>query len=223
MSTSPEQAIRHFQETFLAFEFEAIGAEADRLIASGVTSRGFLDACLPCMEEIGGKFEAGEYYLPQLVVAGEMFKTASVKFEKLVKPGDAAQAIGQIVIGTPRGDIHDLGKDVFAVLAKASGFIVHDLGADVQPAAFIEKVKETKAPILGMSSLLTTNFNAIREVVDLLEKNRLRDSVHVIIGGGATEQSLVEKLKVDAQTRDAYEGIRMLKARMELRKKEAAA
>jgi len=189
------------------------------MLAAGVTIRQFLDVCTPAMAIIGEKFEKGEYYLPHLVMAGEMFKKANGKIKSSVDPGTASQqSIAEIVLGTPRGDIHDLGKDIFAILAEASGFKVHNLGVDVAPDAFVSRLEETGAEVLGMSSLLTTTFDAVSETVSLLEEKGLRKRTHVILGGGATEQSLVEKLRVDSQTRDAYEGIGIIKRSLQAKR-----
>ncbi|MBU0992410.1 MAG: cobalamin-dependent protein [Proteobacteria bacterium] len=213
MDPTQQKTASHFQETFLKFDIDAIPACAQQMIDSQMGIQDFLDACMPLMETIGKRYESGEYYLPELVAAGEMFKTASAIFNNQIK-GDKAvlrEKLGKIVLGTPKGDIHNLGKDIFGVLAEANGFEVHDLGIDVPPEKFIEAIEQTQATVLGMSSLLTTAFEHMKDVVNRLEKKGLRQNVFVIIGGGATEQSLVEKLCVDSQTRDAYEGIKLIK------------
>lgn len=211
MNDQQFSALTSFREKFLSFDIDAMDQEADRMLSAGVTIRQFLDTCTPAMAEIGEKFERGDYYLPHLVMAGEMFKTVSAKVKRSVTPGDDMASAVQIVLGTPKGDIHDLGKDIFAILAEASGFNVHNLGADVPPEQFIACLEETGAGILGLSSLLTTAFGSIEEIVAALEKNGLRNTIHIILGGGGTEQSLVQKLGVDFQTRDAYEGVTILK------------
>jgi methanogenic corrinoid protein MtbC1 len=207
MGAAQETALAGFKEKFLDFQIDGMEDEATKLLAAGVSIQDFLQACMPCMEQIGQKFGAGEYYLPQLVVAGEMFKTVNERMKSSLKTDEVAAKYGDIVLGTPKGDIHDLGKDIFKVLAQASGFAVHDLGVDVPPEAFVEKLKETGSTILGMSTLLTTAFETVSEVVNLLDQNGLRQRTFVILGGGATEASLIDKLGVDAQTRDAYDGV----------------
>ena len=223
MDAALTRATESFKENFLSFRIDAMEDEAAKLLDAGISVRDFLEACMPCMEEIGRKFEAGEYYLPQLVAAGEMFKTVNGRIKSSLNADEPTSVHGDIVLGTPRGDIHDLGKDIFGVLAQASGFAVHDLGVDVPPEVFVEKIAETGAAVLGMSSLLTTTYDSIKEVVDLLEKKGLRQQTFVIIGGGATEASLVQKLGVDAQTRDAYQGITQIRDFMETNRKEAVA
>lgn len=211
MDAQLSDALASFRQSFLGFDIDAIDAATDRMLTAGVSTRQFLDTCTPLMGEIGEKFESGAYFLPQLVMAGEMFKKASSKIKRAMPSESAGDPIAEIVLGTPKGDIHDLGKDIFAVLAEASGFAVYNLGVDVPPESFIKRLMETGASILGLSSLLTTTFESIEKIIALLEKNGLRRDTHVILGGGATEQSLIEKLGVDSQTRDAYEGLTILK------------
>lgn len=224
MKKDAHEAVRDFTRSFLAFEIDTMEAHARAMLDAGVSVKAFLAACTPCMEEVGGRFEAGEYFLPELVAAGEMFKSVSGRLrEGLDAEGNGEESLAAIVLGTPRGDIHDLGKDLFGVLAQASGFRVHNLGVDVPPARFLEKLRETGAPVLGLSSLLTTTFESIREILALLEGEGIRERTFVILGGGATDESLVEKLGVDAQTRDAYDGINKVRAHLKGRGKGAAA
>ena len=220
MDSAQDKALASFKEKFLAFQIDAMEDEATKLLAAGVSVQEFLQGCMPCMEEVGKKFEAGEYYLPQLVVAGEMFKTVNERIKSSVKSERSSSQYGDIVLGTPKGDIHDLGKDIFKVLAQASGFTVHDLGVDVEPEAFVKKLSETGASVLGLSTLLTTAFGTVKEVVKLLDQNGLRQGTFVILGGGATESSLIEKLGVDAQTRDAYDGVTQIRDFVGMHKEE---
>jgi methanogenic corrinoid protein MtbC1 len=197
------------REIFNSFQFDSIENESVILLDSGVSPKDLLVECQKIMKDIGEKFQQGEYYLPELVAAGELFKIASDTIKKRFSAGDA-NFTGQIVLGTPKGDIHNLGKDIFGVLAEASGFKVHDLGIDVPPEAFIEKTGETGAEFLGMSSLLTTNITSMEETINILIKQGLRESTGVIIGGGATTSGLAKKIGADYQTWDAYEGIRLI-------------
>ncbi|MBU2489664.1 MAG: cobalamin-dependent protein [Proteobacteria bacterium] len=212
MPDSLKSAVTDFQTKFLAFDIDAIPKATRDLLSAGCGLSDFLTACIPCMEEIGNKFEAGEYYLPQLVVAGEMFKIASRQVKAVAATDSGCKYIGKIVLATPKGDIHDLGKDIFAVLAEASGFSVQNVGVDIEPKILVQEIEKTGATILGLSCLLTTTYASVRETVRLLEEKGLRNSTRIVIGGGATEKSLVEKLGVDAQTRDAYEGIGIIKS-----------
>lgn len=220
--TDSSAAFAPFREKFLSFQIDSIEAETTALLGAGVPPRDLLMQCQTCMEEIGKKFEDGEYYLPELVVAGEMFKLVSERIGPLLS-ADGAEEKGKIVLGTPQGDIHNLGKDIFRILAESSGFRVYDLGVDVPPRAFVEKVEETGATILGMSALVTAAFSPMQEVVNMLEKSGLRKQVFVVIGGGVTSRDMIQRFRVDAQTRDAYEGLKIVKSVLDKKEKSHAA
>jgi methanogenic corrinoid protein MtbC1 len=200
-----------FSRAFLTFQIDSIDARAADMLSRGACPKDLLDTCRQCMEEIGTKFEAGEYYLPELVVAGEMFTRVSERLEPYIQK-DGSTSAGEIVLGTPKGDIHHLGKDIFKVLAEASGFSVHDLGVDVAPHGFVQKIKETGASVLGMSALITAAFVPMQEVIQLLETSGLRGRVHVVIGGGVTTKDMAKRLKADAQTQDAYQGLQIVRS-----------
>lgn len=210
--TSGKGVFDGFRETFFSFNLDTITIEADRLLKSGCSPQDFLIVCQQCMEEVGKKFEAGDYYLPELVMAGEIFKQVSSMIKPYFKLGNGQKQLGTIVVGTPKGDIHALGKDIFCVLAEAAGFTVHNLGEDVAPESFIDKVKASGASILGMSALITTTYPYMVQVIELLKENGMREAVKVVIGGGATSKDLAEKIGADAQTWDAYEGIRIIQS-----------
>ena len=203
-----------FKEMFLSFDIDSIKGKAESLLKDGILPSEILGICQSCMEEIGKKFETGDYYLPELVVSGEMFKQVSSALRPFITTSEV-QRKGRIVIGTPKGDIHSLGKDIFRTLAEASGFDVYDLGIDVPPEAFIQKLDETQAPVLGMSALLTTAYAPMQEVIELLEKKACRDQTFVILGGGATTKDIAKRLRADAQTWDAYEGLKIIESYFE--------
>ena len=211
MARETMDEVARFRELFLSFRIDAVDGEVTRLLGCGIAARSLLEACRACMNEIGKKFEQGEYYLPELVVAGEMFKTVSGRIRPLLQ-SDSLRGVGTIVLGTPRGDIHNLGKDIFGVLAEASGFTVYDLGVDVAPDAFVRKVEETGAEVLGMSALITAAFKPMEEVVRKLEQGGLRDRVRVVIGGGVTTRDMARRMGVDGQTQDAYEGLKLVRS-----------
>ncbi|MGD0275626.1 MAG: cobalamin-dependent protein [Syntrophales bacterium] len=209
---SDKEVFGSFREMFFSFQLDTIAKETDRLLKAGYAPQYFLLACQQCMEEVGKKFEAGDYFLPELVMAGEIFKQVSSMIKPYFKLGDEQRHLGTIVVGTPKGDIHALGKDIFCLLAEAAGFTVHNLGEDVSPERFIDKVKATGASILGMSALITTTYPYMAQVIELLKENGLREGVKVVIGGGGTSKDLAEKIGADAQTWDAYEGIRIIQS-----------
>jgi corrinoid protein of di/trimethylamine methyltransferase len=160
------------------------------------------------MELVGQKYEAHEYFLPELVVAGEVMYSGLEDLKPLLK-GKTAGTKGVIVAGTVEGDIHDIGKNLFVMLATSAGFEVHDLGNDVSPQKFVEKVKEVNADYVGMSALITTTMEKMKSIIDELKKAGLRDKVKVIVGGAPLTEAFAKKIGADAFAADALDGVRL--------------
>ena len=162
------------------------------------------------MIQVGELFEKGEYYLSELIYSGSIFKEISSLLEKAVQDregSEAKKAKGTVVIGTIAGDVHDLGKNIVVMLLKGTGYEVVDLGIDVPPEQFVEKVKETGARVLGISALLTTSFPGMKKVVDLIAEAGLRDSVKIMIGGGVMDESCLAFTGADMQSKNAYDAV----------------
>lgn len=157
------------------------------------------------MEEVGRKYEAGEYFLSELILAGEAMKKGMAILRPHLTKGQNKNA-GEVVIGTVRGDLHDIGKSIVTSLLEGAGFEVHDLGVDVKAEAFLKKVRETNAAILGMSSLLTTTMHEMGYVNSALKKSGLRNRVKVIAGGAAITEGFARRIGADAYARDAVVG-----------------
>ena len=160
------------------------------------------------MSEVGRRFEEKEYYLSELVMSAEIFKQAIALIEPHIS-GHADADKGPVVIGTVQGDIHDIGKNIVASLLRCEGFDVHDLGVDVPPGAFVQKLQETGAGLVALSGLLTMAFDAMKETVEAVSGAGLRDRVKVIIGGGPVNQLVVDFTGADAFGKDAAEAVRL--------------
>ena len=158
------------------------------------------------MDIIGEKYETREYFLSELIMAGEIVKEGVEFLEPYMEKGDIP-VLGTVVVGTVSGDLHDIGKNVFAILMRAAGFKVVDLGADVPSTKFVEAVKECNPDILGLSTLLTPALQEMEEIIRKLEAEGLRGNVKVIIGGAAVTKSYGEKIGADYTTKDAVEGV----------------
>lgn len=168
-----------------------------------------LEALRAGMEEIGEKFENGEYFVSELVMAGELMKRAlDILKPQLRSEGEGG---GKIVIGTIIGDLHDIGKEIVKSLLISAGFDVYDLGIDVPPEKFVDGAKETGARVIGISALLSTSIANTAEVVKALRDSGMRDRVKVIVGGAAARPWMVEKYGVDAAVYDAIKGLRIVK------------
>ena len=164
---------------------------------------------------IGDKFEAEEYFLPELIMAGEIIKeTMKILNPKIQEMGEQ-KLLGKIVIGTGKGDLHDIGKNIVKTFLKAEGFEVIDLGVDVSEEQFIEAIRNEKPKILAISALVSTTMPEVKNLMRKLENSNLRDQVKVIIGGAPITQEFVDDIGADAYAHDAIDGIRICKRLIE--------
>jgi methanogenic corrinoid protein MtbC1 len=158
------------------------------------------------LDEVGKRYENNEYFLSELLYAGEIMKT---QFQALTPYMEktALEQSGSIILGTVRGDIHDIGKNIFEMLAQLSGFKIIDLGVDVDPKRFVEEAKSTRIGIIAVSTLLTSTLPEIKEILDELKKAGIRDQVKVLIGGNAVTKQFAVEVGADAAALDAIEGL----------------
>ena len=167
---------------------------------------------LEAVNIVGERFEKGDAFLTELVMSGNAAQ-ASVNILKgeITKSGKQIKSLGRVVIGTVQGDIHDIGKTIVTSLLIANGFEVYDLSIDVPPEAFVEKVREVNADVIGLSSLVSTTLKSQRDTIDAIDKAGLRDKVKVIIGGAPVTEEWAKSIGADAWATDATEGIRKIK------------
>ncbi len=158
------------------------------------------------MIEIGDRFGEGIYYLSELIMASEIFSGVMKVIGPLLE-GEAASSAGEVVFATVKGDVHDIGKNIVVSMLRGNGFHVHDLGVDVPPERIVEKLQETGAELLGLSALLTTSFDAMKETVFSLQEAGLRGKVKVMIGGGPTNEKVREFVGADAVGDDAHKAV----------------
>ncbi len=158
------------------------------------------------MEQVSRLYEAGDFFLSELVMAGETMNQALAVIEPCLSR-EGGKARGTVVIGTVHGDLHDIGKTIFGNLLRGAGFRVVDLGFDVSPKAFADEVEKTRPDILGMSALITTTMISMEETIRELRRRGLMDGVKVIIGGAAVDADYAARIGADAAARDAIEGV----------------
>ena len=162
------------------------------------------------VDVIGDKFSKKEYFLTELVMAGEIFQQSVKILEPLLKSKEKVKSSGTVIIGTVKGDVHDIGKNIFVTLLKAAGYEVHDLGVDIPPEKFLEKVKEENADVVAYSGLLTVALESMKETTELLKSNGLRDKVKIIIGGLPVDEMWMKEAGADAYTDNAFEGVKIV-------------
>ena len=191
-------------------EEEAL-AEVRRVLGEGGDPLSLVEGLREGMSEVGRRFEDKEYFLSELIMSAEIFKEAIALIEPYLTAG-AGPSKGSVVIGTVKGDIHDIGKNIVATLLRCDGYEVHDLGVDVPPETFVGKLKDTGATLLALSGLLTLAFDSMKETVESLSEAGLRDKVKVIIGGGPVNEKVVEYSGADAFGVDAAQAVKLAAA-----------
>lgn len=168
--------------------------------------------CIPGVEKAGELFEAEEFFLPELITAGEATKAAmDVLIPELKKSQPDWKSRGKIVIGTVEGDMHDIGKSIVASMLSAAGFEVIDMGIDVSAQNFAEKIKETSPNLLGLSALLTSTMRKQKDVIEMLEEEGLKNEVKVMIGGAPVTQAWADEIKADGYAEDAVTAVKLAK------------
>jgi methanogenic corrinoid protein MtbC1 len=204
-----EEILEGLKEAVVKFDIDNIGTLAENALSQGVSAYdGVINGMAKGMDVVGQKYQLGEFFLPELLMAGETFKEGMKVFGAHLKPSEIG-AQGRVVIGTVEGDLHDIGKNIVASLVEASGFEVHDLGVDVTADRFLAKTREISADTVAMSALLSTTFPHMREVVDAVRKAQLRSKT--IVGGAPLNAETAKSLGADGYGRDAVEGANICK------------
>jgi len=213
---SPEDAYRRIEECLVDLDAGCVEEAVEDALKRGSKATDIiLGPMSRAMDEIGRLYEEGEYFIAELLEAAEIFKSIMNRLEPMLKE-EAGGRSGKtrrdivIVLGTVRGDIHDIGKTLVKIMLQASGYTVIDLGVDVPAERFADAVEQHGARIVGMSALLTTTMRYMRRVVEELERRGLRGKVYVLIGGAPTSPEYAEKIGADAWARDAVDAVRVV-------------
>ena len=180
----------------------------NKLLEQGVDAKSILADCQAAMEEVGVMFEKGEYFLPELIMGGEVVK----QITEIIKPSlvgdqDQGKKKGKVLFGTVFGDIHDIGKDIVIFMLETNNYEVVDLGVDVPIEKFVEMIKSEKPDIIGMSGFLTKTFDAMKETIARIKEAGLRDQVKIMIGGGTVTEDVVDYAGADAFGETAMDAV----------------
>jgi 5-methyltetrahydrofolate--homocysteine methyltransferase len=186
-------------------------AITNQLLDSGTSPADVLEACREAMGIIGVRFETGESFIPELILAGEILGQISAILKPRMNQAGESKKLGTIILGTVQGDIHDIAKDIVGFMLDINGFEVRDLGVDVQPDKFVEAVKETGAKIVGLSGFLTLAFDPMKYTVQALKDAGLTD-VKVMIGGGQIDEQIRQYTGADAYGKDAMAAVAIAKS-----------
>ena len=175
---------------------------ADEILNSGL---------IAAMKEVGARFEAGDFYVPEMLIAARAMQ-AGLAILKPLLISSGIQSSGKVVIGTVKGDLHDIGKNLVAMMLEGAGFEIVDLGTDVSPEKFIAAIKENGANLIGMSALLTTTMGNMKVVITALKEAGLRDQVKVIVGGAPITENFARDIGADGFAPDASRAVTLAKA-----------
>jgi len=197
------------KEHVLAFNEEALLEAIEKALSQGVAPADIIsDGLSPGLEIIGQKFENGEYFLPELMLSGNIMKNALDKIRPYMVSTEGSVS-GNVLLGTAEGDIHYIGKNIFGAVLEGDGYNVHDIGVDVAPQVFIEKARELNPDIIGISALISVAVSKIAETIALLKENNIRTKV--IVGGAALTKENSKTIGADGYGSDAWQGLRVIR------------
>ena len=194
-------------------EDDALELAKRMLLEEGVDPLHVLGLCRTAMDIVGQRFEEGEYFLPELVLAGEMLETIGAIAKPLIKsaPGEEPKKLGRVLIGTVHGDLHDIGKNIVSFMLDINGFEVRDIGIDVPVKTFIQEIRDYKPDVVGLSGFLTLAFDSMKETIDAFEAEGIRNEFKVMIGGGQIDETVRSFTGADAFGGNAVEAVALCK------------
>jgi len=198
-------------EAILNGDAKKAEAEVKAALAANISAEEIVyKACIPAMGEVGRLFEAGEKFVPEMLISARAMQTGMNLLQPYLAQG-GFKPLGKVVVGTVAGDLHDIGKNLVGMMLKGTGFEVIDLGTDVSPQKFVDAVKANQPQMIGMSALLTTTMPSMKTTIEALTEAGLRDRVKVMIGGAPITQDFASEIGADGYAPDASSAARKAK------------
>ena len=190
----------------------AVAENVQLALDAGIDSATILkEGMMAAMDEVGRRFESGDYYVPEMLISARAMKTGLQLLHPTLAPSQTCLA-GKVLIGTVKGDLHDIGKNLVALMLEGAGFCVQDLGTDVPPEKFTAAVQADTPDIVALSALLTTTMPAMEATIQSLKNAGMREKIKVIIGGAPTSQAYAEKIGADGYSADAAQSVELARA-----------
>jgi methanogenic corrinoid protein MtbC1 len=186
-------------------------ALAKDMLAGGTDPMQVLENARQAMDLVGKRYEQEEYFLPELMMAGDILNQITTLVRPILAQGPELVRRGKVVIGTVAGDIHDIGKNIVTFMLDVNGFQVHDLGVDVAPQRFVEAIRQDQPQVVGLSGFLTLSFDSMKDTVDAIEAAGLRAAIKIMVGGGQVTDKIREYARADAYGDDAMEAVNLAK------------
>jgi len=200
------------RDSLVGLDSEKVKENVNSALRKGTEPLKIVDSLADGMRIVGERYEAGEFFLPELMMAGEIMKDAMAIITPYLKRSESIQRMGKVVLGTVEGDLHDIGKNIVKIMLTSAGFEVVDLGADVSVKKFVESVRKEEPKIVGMSALLTSTMDGMKEVVDELKREGLRKGLKILIGGAPIDGNFARRIGADAYGKDAMDAVRKAKS-----------
>jgi methylmalonyl-CoA mutase cobalamin-binding domain/chain len=208
---TPEEILQGLYDQTLVGNGPAVLELTNSGLAAGMAPETMLfNALIPSLEEVGARFERGDFFVPEMLIAGKAMAGALEVLRPLLAE-TGAQTVGTFVMGTVKGDVHDIGKNLVNIMLEGAGFHVIDLGVQVAPEKFVEAIKQHKPDIVGFSAFLTTTMPMFKANINALEKAGLRDQVIVMVGGAPVTQEYADAVGADGYAADASTAVRRAK------------
>jgi 5-methyltetrahydrofolate--homocysteine methyltransferase len=207
-----EEVLQKLFDAVLEGDFDGVKANVQAALDAKLEPNLILnEGMIAAMREVGCRFEAGEYYVPEMLIAARAMQTGMAILKPSLQQTDRKSS-GKVVIGTVKGDLHDIGKNLVSLMLEGAGYEIVDLGVDVPIEEFIRVVREQKPDIVGMSALLTTTMQMMKQTIDAFEAAGLRDQVKFIIGGAPVTESYANQIGADGFSPDASRAVHVAKA-----------
>ncbi len=201
--------LEHLKDMITNLQEEASLAELRKMLAEGVDPKLLLAACMEAMHRVGVRFETGSYFIAALIMAGEIMRCATELLSPHLTVQKAGGSGGRIMLGTIQGDIHDLGKNLFAILLKCHGIEVLDIGVDVSAGVFLEQAAKLQPDIIGISCVLTTSVENLKQAIDQLKQQLPEPAPPVVVGGTCIDEQIAGYVGASLWTNDATAGLRI--------------
>jgi len=215
---SPEELLQQLYDRTLVGNAPAVAELTRAGLEMGMTPASLLyDALIPSLEEVGARFERGDFFVPEMLIAGRAMSGALTILRPLLAE-TGAQMVGTFLMGTVKGDVHDIGKNLVNIMLEGAGFHVIDLGVQVAPEKFVAAIEEHQPDIVGFSAFLTTTMPMFKANINALQKAGLRDSVIVMVGGAPVTQEYADAVGADGYASDASQTVKRAKDLMNKRR-----
>jgi 5-methyltetrahydrofolate--homocysteine methyltransferase len=207
-----EELVKKIYNGVLEGQHKQVAVDVQAALDGGINPVLILnEGMIAAMAEVGRLFEVGEYYVPEMLISARAMKTGLAVLKPLLKEADVKPA-GRVIIGTVKGDLHDIGKNLVAMMLEGAGFEIKDMGTDVSPEKYVEEVKGGGVDIVALSALLTTTMPNMKATIDALKAAGVREQVKVIIGGAPVTDSYAQQIGADGYSPDASRAVNLAKS-----------